>query len=651
MMDPYRLLQNRSDLEKLEQDLAALVDLSGIQMQDEELQHQIQAARQELETIRAAHIDLCFRLTGHDEVNRASARNELVHRIQAGELKIFDPRANFWRQASDLLIDANLYEEDFECQENERRQVEDALAAATEKTGRLIDLQRLLRKADEMDRKQQLSTEGRQRLAKVKAIFDEGLNQHRDLTLKIRDGTLKEKHYALEKIRALVTSGEAQILDAPTHTWRPVMEVLADAEQEYSKASENLVGKIIKRVEEHYKVNPDRAINAFYQALDQTIPYRDEDRSTLELRYLELYRLFERQASPLSKEEDDYQVLKKKTVLRYTSWLNRSGGWLYQFYDSALTHPVSKLIMEAGKPGTSSTKVLELVDMAVSLARKTLEESIEIPEVMARGGILLFNLGLYDQARALLDQANPLYSLEKPLKIHRHAVTAWLLGLVDYSMGKRLHGYTEWKTARMLFIDLQKEARRLRDPKRVNWYQTRLVDMETLMIQTFEMGYYQWLNVFEPIFLSQGLRETRRIMDSQFGRQQYAELKKSIQRMLKDSQQELTADTYRAALIEAAFFEYQLNDFQAAADHLNEAWIRFQHNHQGAVILWLLGIVRWWIPSQRTQAMLNWEESIHLFQELALQADKSNEQNQRIWYEGQTKMMSACLKQWIELTH
>ena len=651
MMDPYRLLQNRSDLEKLEQDLAALVDLSGIQMQDEELQHQIQAARQELETIRAAHIDLCFRLTGHDEVNRASARNELVHRIQAGELKIFDPRANFWRQASDLLIDANLYEEDFECQENERRQVEDALAAATEKTGRLIDLQRLLRKADEMDRKQQLSTEGRQRLAKVKAIFDEGLNQHRDLTLKIRDGTLKEKHYALEKIRALVTSGEAQILDAPTHTWRPVMEVLADAEQEYSKASENLVGKIIKRVEEHYKVNPDRAINAFYQALDQTIPYRDEDRSTLELRYLELYRLFERQASPLSKEEDDYQVLKKKTVLRYTSWLNRSGGWLYQFYDSALTHPVSKLIMEAGKPGTSSTKVLELVDMAVSLARKTLEESIEIPEVMARGGILLFNLGLYDQARALLDQANPLYSLEKPLKIHRHAVTAWLLGLVDYSMGKRLHGYTEWKTARMLFIDLQKEARRLRDPKRVNWYQTRLVDMETLMIQTFEMGYYQWLNVFEPIFLSQGLRETRRIMDSQFGRQQYAELKKSIQRMLKDSQQELTADTYRAALIEAAFFEYQLNDFQAAAGHLNEAWIRFQHNHQGAVILWLLGIVRWWIPSQRTQAMLNWEESIHLFQELALQADKSNEQNQRIWYEGQTKMMSACLKQWIELTH
>lgn len=660
MIDPYLLLQNRTDLEKLEQDLAALADLTGSELQDEvgagpgsaeELRQQIRAARQELEKIRAAHIDLCFRLTQHDGPTRAAARNELVQRIQAGELKIYDPRANIWRQASDLLIDANLQEEDSERQEKERRQVEDSLAVAAGKTGRLIDLQRLLRKADELDRKQLLSIQGRELLAKVQAIYDEGLNHHRDLTLKIHDGTLKEKHYALGEIRSLVTNGEAQILDAPTHTWRPAMDVMADAEEEYSKTSENLVGKILKRVEEQYKINPDRAINAFYQALDQTIPYREEDRSTLELRYLELHRLFERRAGPVPMEEEAYQALKKKTALDYKSLLNRSAVWLYQFYDSALTRPVSKLIMEAGKPGIPSATTLQLLEMAVSVARQTLEGSIEIPEVMVRGGILLFNLGLSDQARALLDQAIPLYSMERPLKIHRHAVTAWLLGLVDYSMGKRLHGYSDWKTARALFMDLQKEADRLKNVEMADWYKARLVEMDTQAVQTFEMVYYQWLNAFEPIFLTEGLRETRRIIDSQFGRQQYAELKKSLQQMLKDSQQELEVDPYRVTLVEAAFFEYQLNDFQAAADHLNEAWIRFQHNHHGAVVLWLLGMVRWWIPAQRTQALLNWEESIRLFHDLALQADQSNEQNQRIWYETQARLMSTCLKQWIGLTH
>lgn len=650
MLDPYLMLQNRSDLEKLEQDLIGLVDFSESHELDEELRQQIQSARQELEMARAAHIDLCFRLTGHDAVSRAAARNELVHRIQAGELKIYDPRVNLWRQASDLLIDANLQEEEYERQEIERRQVEESLAVALEKNNRLIDLQRLLRKADELDRKQILSLPGRELLIKAQALFDEGLNLHRDLTLKIHDGTLKEKYYALDQLRSLLTSGETQILDAPSHTWRPTTDVLTEAEAEYSQSSEDAVAKVMKLVEEQYKLNPDRAIRVFWQALDQSIPYRDVDRETLELRYLELYRLFERRSSQASKDEEAYQNIKLKVARRYKVWINQSGTWLYQFYDASLTHAVSKLLMEAAKPETPSNKVLELVEMAISLAQKTLEGSIEIPEVMVRGSILLFNLGLYDKARSLLDQARPLYALEKPLKIHRHAVTAWLLGLVDYSMGNRLHGYSEWKDTRSLFSDLMAQARRLKKTSMADWYQSRLLDIDLQAMQTFEMVYYQWLPVFEPLGMSEGLRELRRIMDSQFGRQQYGELRKSIQRMLKDSQQELTADMHRVALVEVAFFEYELNDFEAAAAHLSDAWIRFQHNHYGAVILWLLGLVRWWIPTQRTLAMLNWEESIRLFKDLASQADKENEQSRRIWYETQLKVMPTCLKQWVELT-
>ncbi len=70
----------------------------------------------------------------------------------------------------------------------------------------------------------------------------------------------------------------------------------------------------------------------------------------------------------------------------------------------------------------------ELIDMAVALARNSLEGSIEIPEAMIRGAVTLYFKGNTNRAKELLKTAMPLYTLERPDKIHRHAVTAWLLG-------------------------------------------------------------------------------------------------------------------------------------------------------------------------------------------------------------------------------
>jgi hypothetical protein len=60
--------------------------------------------------------------------------------------------------------------------------------------------------------------------------------------------------------------------------------------------------------------------------------------------------------------------------------------------------------------------------------------------------------------------------------------------------------------------------------------------------------------------------------------------------------------------------------------------------------------VRWWLPSQRNQALLDWEKSILAFRNLALQVDIQNKPAQNLWYEKQAGLMDTSLRQWIVLT-
>jgi hypothetical protein len=288
--------------------------------------------------------------------------------------------------------------------------------------------------------------------------------------------------------------------------------------------------------------------------------------------------------------------------------------------------------------------------MAVSLARSRMEGSIEVPEVMVRGAVILFNKGLPEYARDLLAEARSLYTLDRTDKTHRYAVTAWLKGCLEYTLGRRLTGYTDWKEMRSLFSELMGEARRERHTEQANWYKGRLGDAEIWATQTFEEVYFQWMNQFEPMFLPGALQEYRKIMDSQFGNKRYRELRKTIATLLRESKLAPKPEIAWFALVEAAFFEYQMHDTLDAITHLKEARSGFQLTHQGAVTLWLLGMIRWWLPSQRSDAVLNWEESIDLFQTLSKQADQDNKQDQRAWYDNQINLMNISLKQWIQLT-
>jgi hypothetical protein len=661
MTDIEHLLANRTDMEKLAQDIAAVEKLVSEGALGSDVQEQVHEAHQALESARAAHTDLYMRLTNTAPLERAAARQELSRRIDAGELKIFDPEAMRWRPSAELMLKAIHEGEALERQDVEQRQFEQSFQTAVNSPHNLKDLSHYIHQAEELERHQALSVQGKEALQKAYLLLDEGLKLHRELTLKVHHGTLIERKEALDHLKQLIAEGETRIMDAPDNQWRPSADILAIAESEYRLASDMQTSELLEQSGKLAGTDINSAIRNLYLAMDKKIPYTENDRRRLEIRYHDLISLKNHkinvsggdEESPTQMNASDLEGFKRVRELyqkKLQELFDRSADWLNQFFRSALTKNSTNLLDEADQDQTPVAKAIERIDMAESLARNALEGSIEIPEVMVCGAAILLKRGEAERARDFLARAKPLYTLERIDKVHRHAVTAWLLGCVEYYLGHRFAGYTEWKIARNNFNDLLVAAHHDKQADKEKWYRARLVEIETQAIQTYEEVYFQWMSQFETSPLTPGLFEYRRIMDSQLAKKQIPDLKKTIQIALAISQRELLPETHWMVLVEVAFFEYQIRDLVAAIGHLNEAAIGFQTSHRGAVTLWLLGLIRWWLPSQRQKAMLNWESAIRIFQELSQQADHANLQKKRAWYDSQLSMMSASLKQWIALT-
>ncbi len=143
-------LKNRTDLEKLEQDLVEierLVDEGAVGEKTKKLARQ---ARRDLESARAEHIKLVLRLTDPLATERQAARQEVEQRIAAGETRLFDPQTLHWRPSVDLLDEALVFEARLERQTTEIRQTEAQLADFARIPQNLHQLHHLILLATEM---------------------------------------------------------------------------------------------------------------------------------------------------------------------------------------------------------------------------------------------------------------------------------------------------------------------------------------------------------------------------------------------------------------------------------------------------------------------------------------------------------------------
>ena len=661
MKDIKDRLKNRTDLEKLEQDLAVIERLVDEDAVSDKIKRLARQARRDLEAARLGQIALVLRLKDPRQSERLEARQEIEQRIAAGEEHLFDPKLQKWRLTGDILDEALAYETKLERQAAEIRQVEVQLADFARMPQNLHQLHHLILRAEELQRLGALSDIAKEALSRAHLVYESGCVRHRELTLNIHNGTLKERFDALGELRERITNGEKWILDAPENVWRPAEQMLATAEQSCVLESARLCNEVINQADRLAETNLQAALKALYLALDLSIPYLEDDRVRLKAKYNELFEIYrqqERGADTLQSNDELVSAADMEGFIatralyqdRMKELVKQSLEWLNQFFHSAVTRPVANLLNEAEDENTSPARTVELIDMSVSLARDTLENSIEIPEAMVRGAVILFIKGIANRDRDWLRSAAPLYTLERPDKIHRHAVTAWVLGCIEYASGNRFDGYSNWKIARGLFEELKTQAVKEKQIEKANWYRDRLKEMSIYAIQTFEEIYFQWMNQFETILMPQSMKDYRTILDRQVGADQIIPLRQTLRQYLETSKNQPGVEINWAALVDTAFYEYEIHDYILAISHLNQAWVGYQSSHFGAVVLWLSGMIQWWLPSKLNSAVKNWETSIQIFKILSKEADKKNQNDRHIWYDAQVDLMTICLKEWVQLT-
>ncbi len=654
-------LKNRTDLEKLEQDLVEIDRLVEEGAVGEKTKKLARLARRDLESARAAHIKLVLQLTDTLTTERQAARQDVEQRIAVGEIRLFDPQILRWRSSVEILDEALVYEARVERQTTEIRQTEAQLADFARIPQNLHQLHHLILLATEMLNQGKLSIGGQESLTRMREIYEKGCSHHRELTLAIHNGTLKERFDALGEIRNLISHGELWVLDSPDDNWRPAEQVLTAAEQSCGSESARLCDEVIHQADRLAQTNLQAALQDVYRAMDLSIPYVSDDRARLKVKYNELLETYRQRNGDTGlnqsgedrvSSEDMAGFIRVRSLYheRMKKLINQISEGLNQFFRSAITRPVTSLLNEAQDEKTTPARTVELIDMAVTLATAALEGSIEIPEVMIRGAVILYNKGITDRAHDLLTSAMPLYTLERTDKIHRHAVTAWLVGCIEYVQGHRLEGYSQWKNAHSLFEDLRVQAIKEKHLEKANWYRDQLEDMSVYAIQTFEEIYFQWMNQFDTIDLPASLNNFRNILDRQLGADQVMQLRKTLSQYLEDSKNLPGLEANWVCRVDAAFYQYETKDYITALDQLNQAWVGFQSSHRGAVVLWLSGLIQWWFPSKLNSAAKNWESSIRIFKELSKEADQKNQIERHTWYDRQVEWMSTSLKDWLLLT-
>lgn len=700
MQDLKARLKNRSDWRRLEEDLAVIERLVSEGEVSGKVKKLARLARRDLQQARADHSELFLRLQSPLGEERAAARITLQQLISAGDAGVYDPRIRAWRKAAQVLEDARREEEQRTAQQEKILRFESELADAASDPSHLRRLMDLLAQAEAWQRQDRLTFDGQAALVRAREAYALGCQRHRELTLNIRHGTLKQRFDALGTIKDWITAGESWILDAPDETWRPAEEILHLAEKSSIEESNRLADQVIHEAQQMAESDLRAALQDLYPELDVTIPYLSADRARLKATYSDLYQRYRRQeeegAAPSENSRQrvsqadllGYKMVRETLRLRMQNLVDQSAAWLTTFFPTAITPQVQRFLDEAASPDVPAARKAALVDMAVQVAENALENSIEIPEAMIHGAVILNRAGAAPRARDLLKDALQRYQraldkearsaagagsspvtpapLSPPDEVklsQRLATCAFLLGAVEYGQRHRLEGYRAWQLARnhmaALYRRAGKEKTHPLSPWRsvqnesieniIAWYEQRLTEMERYAAQTFEDVFYDWMGKFDLIDKPDSIAEFEKILLTQFQAKQTAELRVSLRTYLQSSQNVLHGEVYWSALVTAAFYEVQNLDYLTALEHLNQARIGFQNTHRGAVVRWLMGLIEWHFPSRFTDAARHWEESIEIFTRLARQGDQDNRPVQQAWYETQVAIMRTSLVEWLLL--
>ena len=94
---------------------------------------------------------------------------------------------------------------------------------------------------------------------------------------------------------------------------------------------------------------------------------------------------------------------------------------------------------------------------------------------------------------------------------------------------------------------------------------------------------------------------------------------------------------------------YQMGNLQKAEEYWLKARADYNDCHEGAIISWLLGAVRWQIDIRNRFALNDWKTAIREFRDLANKAERDRLEDTYNWYEARIPELEKCLAEQISI--
>lgn len=102
-------------------------------------------------------------------------------------------------------------------------------------------------------------------------------------------------------------------------------------------------------------------------------------------------------------------------------------------------------------------------------------------------------------------------------------------------------------------------------------------------------------------------------------------------------------------LAEIGLAYYQMGNLQKAEEYWLKARNDYNDCHEGAVVSWLIGTVRWQIEMRNKFALNDWKMAIREFRVLANEAERNRLKDQFEWYEARIPELESSLLEQISI--
>jgi tetratricopeptide (TPR) repeat protein len=319
--------------------------------------------------------------------------------------------------------------------------------------------------------------------------------------------------------------------------------------------------------------------------------------------------------------------------------------WVNKFDKSHLNGANQQLFSIARNKRTDKGAVSDILRAALAQSTASPLDSLDYSESLLNCAAIELERGLLDEARNHVLEARQWYQAERDP--HGEAVALWMCGIVHLRSPEMDLCYQSFHAAIKMFEDLEHSHRHAPDTQ--SWYKDILCKMNQDLV-TIPHEVYKWLTRFRenPSHLSSSNRQLVKNLDVNIKNKQTTQAYQVITELKASASTSPNHLENAEIYVETGLATYRMNAASTAIEDLQYALTKYPiGGHYAEVSRWMLGAIQWPLAGRALKAKSNWENSIGSFKQLALKADRMNQDKTKKWYNEKFPLMEEALREKI----